>query len=225
LHDVRPLAYGAQRSEVDDFNCDIKDNMLEPVLTTLDMIPNIDNSQSLVGNNPTGMSLTCLISKHIPLNRKQQLVVHRVLSKALTWANNPYDSSKHHQILLYIGGEGGVGKSQIIKGIVAGIDLINCKDEVILMGPTSAAVDNIGGNTYYTSLGISINHLWPSTVTSRMRRLWSHKIIMLIDEVSIMDLGMISVINNQCKIVRSLDRNSTDLFGGLPIVIFIGDFF
>jgi hypothetical protein len=48
---------------------------------------------------------------------------------------------------------------------------------------------------------------------------------MLIDEVSMMDLGMISVIDNQCKIVRSLDRNSTDLFGGLPIVIFIGDFF
>jgi hypothetical protein len=61
--------------------------------------------------NPTGMSLTCLISKHIPLNTKQQLVVHRILSKAITWGDNPYNFSKNCQILLYVGGEGGVGKS------------------------------------------------------------------------------------------------------------------
>jgi hypothetical protein len=40
-----------------------------------------------------------------------------------------------------------------------------------------------------------------------------------------MDLTMISVIDNHCKIARSLDRSSTDLFGGLPVAIFIGDFF
>jgi hypothetical protein len=45
LHDARPLAHDTQRSEVDDFNCDIEDSMLEPVLTTLDMIPNIDDSR------------------------------------------------------------------------------------------------------------------------------------------------------------------------------------
>jgi hypothetical protein len=49
-----------------------------------------------------------------------------------------------------------VGKSQIIKGILAGMDLIHRRDEVILMAPTGAAADNIGGNTLYTSLGISI---------------------------------------------------------------------
>lgn len=36
---------------------------------------------------------------------------------------------------------------------------------------------------------------------------------------------MLRVIDNYCKIARSLDRSSTDLFGGLPVVIFIGDFF
>ena len=40
-----------------------------------------------------------------------------------------------------------------------------------------------------------------------------------------MDLSMLSTINNQCKIAKSLDRNSSDLFGGLPIVIFMGDFY
>jgi hypothetical protein len=225
LHDPRSLGHGAQSSGVDDFNCDFEDGILEPVLTTSHMMPNIDDSRSLVGNNPTAMSLTCLIGKHIPLNKKQQLVVHRILSEALTCGDRPYYFSKDRQILLYIGGEGGVGKSQIIKGIIGGMDLINRKDEVILMAPTGAAADNIGGNTYHTSLGISINRSQTSTATSRVRKLWSDKMIMLIDEVSMVDLDMISVIDNQCKIVRCLDRNSTTLFGGLPIVIFIGDFF
>jgi hypothetical protein len=48
---------------------------------------------------------------------------------------------------------------------------------------------------------------------------------MIIDEVSMMDLSMLSVINNYCKTARSLNRGSPDFFGALPIVILMGDFF
>jgi len=40
-----------------------------------------------------------------------------------------------------------------------------------------------------------------------------------------LDLTSLNMINNQCKIAKSLDRSSPDLFGGLPVVIFMGDFF
>ena len=59
-------------------------------------------------------------------------------------------------MLLYIRGEGKVGKSQVIKAIVTGIDLILYKDKVIFIAPIGAAADNISGNTYYTTLGISL---------------------------------------------------------------------
>ena len=62
-------------------------------------------------------------------------------------------------MLLYIKNKGGVGKSQIIKAIVAGIDFIFYKNEVILIAPTGAAADNISGNTYYTALGISLTKI------------------------------------------------------------------
>ncbi|CEJ61920.1 hypothetical protein PMG11_10436 [Penicillium brasilianum] len=175
--------------------------------------------------NPTGASLASLINQEIPLNRKQRMVVERVLCDALAWVDHPYDSSLRKQTLLYIGGEGGTGKSQIVKAIVAGMSLIGRKDEVVLMAPTGAAADNIGGNTYHTSLGISIDRSRETGMRSRVRQLWSRKTIMIVDEVSMMDLRMISVIDNQCKIVKALDRSSPDLFGGLPVVIFIGDFF
>jgi hypothetical protein len=105
------------------------------------------------------------------------------------------------------------------------MNMIGRKDEVILMAPTGAAADNIGGNTYHTSLGISIDRSRGTAMKSRVRRLWSHKTIMFVDEVSMMDLTMISVIDNHCKIAKSPDRSSPDLFGGLPVIIFIGDFF
>ena len=50
-----------------------------------------------------------------------------------------------------------LNKSQIIKALVAAMDLIHRKDEVILMAPTGAAPDVMGGSTYHTSLGISLN--------------------------------------------------------------------
>lgn len=184
------------------------------------MFTDIDDHQSRVGQNHTSASLTSLVIEVIPLNRRQ-----RILSEALAWAGRPYGSAQREQTLLYVGGEGGTGKSQIIKAIEAGMSLIGRKREVILMAPTGAAADNIGGNTYHTSPGISIDRSRVTAMSSRVRRLWSHKTIMFVDEVSMMDLTMISVIDNHCKITKSLDRSSTDLFGGLPIVIFIGDFF
>lgn len=88
---------------------------------------------------------------------------------------------------------------------------------MLLMARTGTAADNIGGNTYHTSLGISLNPSRRGTMGSRVRNLWSDKTITIVDEVSMMDLTMLSVINNHCKGARSLDRDSPDLFGGLPM--------
>ncbi|KAH9203038.1 hypothetical protein DL95DRAFT_180650, partial [Leptodontidium sp. 2 PMI_412] len=134
--------------EIDDFGPDIGDGVLHPILSSPESAPNVADRRSQVGDNPTGSSLTLLVNEDVPLNEKQRLVVQRVLSDALACATHAYDASKRDQKLLYVGGEGGVGKSQIIKAIVAGMDLICRKEEVILMAPTGAAADNISGNTY-----------------------------------------------------------------------------
>jgi hypothetical protein len=73
------------------------------------------------------VSLTSLVTETIPLNIKQRLVVERILGEVLHWTDHPYDASQRRQTLLYVGGEGGVGKSQIIKGILAGMDLITAE--------------------------------------------------------------------------------------------------
>jgi hypothetical protein len=123
-------------------------------------------------------------------------VVDRVLSGTLAWQGHAYNASKRDQNLLYVRGEGGVSKSQIIKAIVAGIYLICRKDKDILMAPAGEAAENIGGNTYYTALGISIAKTQKTTVSARVRKLWSRKTIMIINKVSMMDLRILSTLTS-----------------------------
>ena len=48
---------------------------------------------------------------------------------------------------------------------------------------------------------------------------------MVIDEISMTDLQYLSRINKRCTMARSLRSDSSELFGGLPIVILMGDFY
>jgi PIF1-like helicase len=207
--------------DLDDFNVVSGDGILHPALASAESVPNLADRRLQVGDCPTAATLIDLIHDVIPLNTKQRLIVERVLTDILSSS----DASGRRQFFLYVGGEGGVGKSRIIKAITAAMDLIFRKDEVILMAPTGSSADGIDGNTYHTSLGISLAKNQKPTVQPRVRKLWSNKTVMFIDEISMVDLSMLSTIDKRCKIARSLDRTSTDLFGGLPIVIFMGDFY
>jgi hypothetical protein len=80
------------------------------------------------------------------------------------------------------------------------MDLLRCKHELILMALTGAAADLIRGNTYHTSLGISLNRSQAAAKGLRVRQLWSCKTIMVIDEVSMIDLSTLSAINSHCKL-------------------------
>ncbi|KAJ5654961.1 hypothetical protein N7490_001964 [Penicillium lividum] len=204
-----------------DFDLVDEDSMLQPILINASM-PG-DSPVRLDLENPTSDSLLKLIVKDIPLNTKQLLVVRKLLTEIMSWTEHPRDSSRLGQLLLCITGEGGTGKTRIPKAIEAALCILGRKHEIILTAPTGAAADNLGGNTYHTSLGINLSY--KAAVSTRVRRLWARKTILVIDEMSMVDLKMLSVINNQCKVARSLPRSSPDLFGGLPIVILMGDFF
>lgn len=159
LTDRDPYAETSATTEPDhdDFNLEFVDDVLVSTLTDSAPLPDLQQYRLRVDENPTGASITSLVCEMVPLNEKQRIVVEKVLAEALICANYPYDPSQRKQTLLYVGGEGGVGKSQIIKAIVTAMDLIHRKNEIILMAPTGAAADVIGGSTHHTSLGISLN--------------------------------------------------------------------
>jgi len=56
------------------------------------------------------------------------------------------------QMLLYIGSENGTEKSQIIKTVNFGYELLQQKSDVLLLASTDAAAYNIAGCTIPTAL-------------------------------------------------------------------------
>jgi hypothetical protein len=52
----------------------------------------------------------------------------------------------------------------------------------------------------------------------------SHKKIFIVDEVSMVGLENLVQLNDRCNTIWDLNRSSDTVFGGIPIVIFLGDF-
>ena len=48
--------------------------------------------------------------------------------------------------------------------------------------------------------------------------------MLIIDEISMVSSKLMDSIDKQCKVMKNLDTNSTAVFGGLPVVIVLGDF-
>jgi hypothetical protein len=156
FHDDRPIQSIGSSAQLQDFELDDGDGVLHPVLANI-ILNETPTQLAQLGDNPTPESLLSVVGENIALNSKQALVMRKLLSEILAWVDYPYDSSRRKQLLLCITGEGGTGKTQIPKAIEAALDFLGRKHELILTAPTGAAADNLGGNTYHTSLGINLS--------------------------------------------------------------------
>jgi hypothetical protein len=82
--------------ELDDFNMNLADGILEPTLSEPQAISTLPDHPPYLDDICTPVSLTSLVTESIPLNTKQRLVVERILGEALRWADYPYDASQRH---------------------------------------------------------------------------------------------------------------------------------
>ena len=83
--------------------------------------------------------------------------------------------------------------------------------------------DNIGGSTIYTSLAIHIKNKYRKL--SSVFFLYTTRYILIVNEINIVKLDMLSDIIKQLTKACSIFNKSTAIFGGLPILIIIGDFY
>ena len=208
-----------------DFIDDVNDGDLIPTLIPEEDMEQLQDSLIFLEDNPSASTVMDLVCEKFSLNRKQRLVAEKVVSEAISWKDNPYDASKRNQLLMYVGGEAGTGKSRIVKANMFALSLLQRQAEIVLMAPTGSAADNIDGNTYHTTLGMSIGNKPNHGPAKRIQHLWAKKTIMIIDEISMTDLQSLSRINKRCNMARSLRSDSSELFGGLPTVILMGDFY
>jgi hypothetical protein len=133
--------------------------------------PSIIERISRLGPNPTGTSVAEVVRETLPLNQKQFLVVRKILSHAIQHQGKPALDADD-QMLLAVAGEGGVGKTRVIKAVELGFELLRRKDEVILLAPTGAAAYNIGGRTIHTALSIDVCDRARPSIKPQIYSLW-----------------------------------------------------
>lgn len=176
-----------------------------------------------LGPNPTGASIAELIKETLSLTSRQSFVVKKILDHAIRHQGKTIVDAQD-QLLFYVGGEGGTGKTRVIEAIELGYELLQRKTELLLMAPTGSAAYNIGGRTIHNALALTISDKPRENISSQIYSLWKGKSIMIVDEISMVSLEMLNIVNDQCNKIQALRRDSTAILGGLPIVVFMGDF-
>ncbi len=166
---------------------------------------------------PTTDSVLSLVKSHYQLNYKQTLVIRALFDRILypILINTTKD-----QFLLYLGGVGGVGKTYLIKAFLFGLSIVKKQEDVLLTASTGAAAANIGGSTYHSALALYGNQ--PVRPATKLRL--AHKKIFIVDEVSMVGLEALVQLDDRCNAIWDPNREGSTVFGGLPIVIFLGDF-
>ena len=54
--------------------------------------------------------------------------------------------------------------------------------------------------------------------------LWANKTVLIIDEIGMVSSKLMDSIDRKCRIAKWLGGNSTAVFGGMHVVILVGDF-
>ncbi|KAF5320357.1 hypothetical protein D9611_011328 [Ephemerocybe angulata] len=129
------------------------------------------------------------------------------------------------QLLMYIGGEGGTGKSYLIESIVMLFKALNREREVRLGAFTGIAATLIGGNTIHSLLSIGTSFKNPAALTKRLISEWGGVKYMFVDEVSMISAQFLAAISAKLQLARSDHHTECQkMFGGVNMV-FLGDFF
>ena len=102
-----------------------------------------------------------------------------------------------------------------------GMMLLQRKNEMLVLGPTGNSASNVQGSTIYTGLDIAVPRRRKRGPSARVKALWTNKTI---DEISMVSSKPLHSINLQSNVIKNLDCNSTAVFGGLHVVIVLGDF-
>jgi hypothetical protein len=194
--------------------------VLVPILGySIECVASLRHLQASFQSNPSIENLQALITIQYPLNRKQDMIIKALFLRIL----QPVQiNSVRDQFLLYLGGVGGVGKTHLIKAFIYGLSIMQKHDDVLLTASTGAAAANVSGATYHSSLGFGKDGNQPVRPATKYRL--SYKRVFILDELSMVSLENVVQINDRCNAIWDPNRRSDTVFGGLPIVIFLGDF-
>ena len=125
------------------------------------------------------------------------------------------------QLLMYIAGVGGTGKTHVVKSIRRLFDLLNRSKEILVGAPTGAAAKNIEGYTVHSLMMLRAKG---KANLEKLQDLWAPVKYFIIDEVSMIGAKFLSEISYRLQQAKARHGDvALEPFGGVH-VIFTGDF-
>ena len=153
-----------------------------------------------------------VIEKNL-LTNKEQLRAFEIVAQHVCFGGE--------QLLMYIGGVGGTGKSHVVNSILRLFSLIGKRDNVLVAAPTGAAAILIGGQTIHS---LTLLPDAPGKNLQALCDLWEKVDYLVLDEVSMIGASFLSMLNARLQRAKGTDEALHDSpFGGVNI-IFTGDF-
>jgi hypothetical protein len=126
------------------------------------------------------------------------------------------------QLIMYIAGEGGSGKSRVIKALRQFAVAWRLAPSLCVTATSGIAGVLIGGSTYHSALGMTGRKKHgPSTGSRRpeLKLAWQGITTVVIDEVSMLGRGHLKQIEQQLNVLKGTNPDRTGVeFGGCNII-------
>jgi len=176
-------------------------------------------------------------ARRLTLNRRQS-VAFLILCRQLDLKDERGGGGDVEQLCQFVGGEGGTGKSRVIEALVGLFAARGISNRLLITATSGAAAARIHGITIHSACGftkdqgslganalkeidgVSLPKQAERFVNGQTRMDWQEKDVLVIDEISMLGARTLHAVNEQlCRL-----RGSQQDFGGIPIVLFCGDF-
>jgi hypothetical protein len=204
-------------------NEDSVENEVEQNIPTLAQLMTTGNNQDvLLSVEPSDEKDLDEIADDIimefSLNKKQKFAFKLLISNVIIRERN----EETQQILSYIGGPGGTGKSQIIKAVVAFHKMIKRRQTLKLTANTGTTAKYIGGSTTSILFSLSNRKSKKPGKKSTLEKTFQDVKNVVLDEVSMIGCDQLANISN--KLTLATGANAVHPFGNIDI-LFFGDFY
>jgi hypothetical protein len=191
-----------------------------------DGVANHDGEPSMniaFGPSTTYLDVARRLSERFTLNERQSASL-RIIGNQMDQLQRDGDAPP--PLYHYLGGEGGTGKSRVIEAIVSLFAAKGISHRLLVTATSGTAAANINGVTIHSACSMSMSESNETKafslgkVDGRERAEWQEKLMLIIDEVSMLGSKTFSIAEDQLRKLRGIEKD----FGGLPIVMLCGDF-
>ena len=158
------------------------------------------------------------------MSKEQQDIVYTAVDTIIKFLNN---DPSYKPMRATIMGSGGTGKSFVINAIIGMVrKLTSCNDTVQIGAPSGAAAFSVQGSTIHSLLGVRVNNPEkPLTASTKARLLdqLERLLVLIIDERSMIGSKVLAAAERNTRECIYQGQNSSELWGGLPVVLLFGD--